>query len=443
MTHGTEVIYEIPLKEEVGTTSWRYVQQGIRKAKKENADIIILNINTYGGSLEYADSIRTAILKCKLPIYAFIDHNAASAGALIAIACDSIFMVPGGSIGAATVVDGQGKVLPDKYQSYMRSMIRSTAEVHGKRKIKTINGDSTYWFRDPLIAEAMVDPRTVVDRIADDSTRVVTLTTQEAIKYGYCEGEASSIKEIATKYLELKNYSIQEYNPTGWDHIWGFLSNPAVQAILIMIIIGGIYFELQSPGLGFPSAAAIIASILYFLPLYMDGVAQNWEIMIFVVGIIALVLEIFVIPGFGIAGISGIILIIMSLIFAIIDNTFFSLSEVMDNDIYTAIFTVIGGIILGIIGVIYISNKIGSKKGIMKYSALQKEQNIDEGYIGVPTDLKALVGKNAETITDLRPSGKIKINDIIYDAVSLGDFIDANTNVKIIKYENAQLYVSK
>lgn len=435
------IIYVIPIQEEINTTSWHTVRQGLSKAKDTKADVIIFKINTYGGNLVQADSIRNAILKCGKPTFAYIDHNAASAGALIALSCNKIFMSEGASIGAATVVDEDGKVLPDKYQSYMRSIIRSTAEAQGKRNIKTANGDSSVWVRDPLIAEAMVDPKTVVPYIGDDSSRVVTLTTGEAKKYGFCDGEVSSINELVTKHLKFNNYVIEEYTPTFLDKLWGFLANPAVQAILIMIIIAGIYFELQTPGLGFPSAAAITAAILYFLPLYMEGMAQNWEIIIFASGVIALVFEIFVIPGFGFAGIAGIILILTSLLLALIDNSFFSLTRVFETDFLTAIITVIIGTILAIALILYISHKIGAKKGIMKFSSLLKEQNVNDGYIGVPSELKDLLGKTGKAETVLRPSGKIRINDEVYDAVSINNFIEQGTQIIVTKYENAQLYV--
>ncbi|MEF9924548.1 MAG: NfeD family protein [Muribaculaceae bacterium] len=440
--YGVNKYFEIPLNEEVGSTSWRLFQSGIKAAEKAEAKAIILHINTYGGTLEHGDSIRTAILNCKLPVYAFIDNNAASAGALIAIACDSIYMRPGASIGAATVVNANGEVMPDKYQSYMRSIIRATAEAHGKvHRPNTSTGDSIQWFRNPIIAEAMVDQRTIVPEIGDDSTRVVTFTSQEAIRHHFSEGEASSSKEIITKYLKQDKYELSSYEPTFWDIIIGFLTNPALQAILIMIIIGGIFFELQTPGMGFPSAAAIIAAIIYFMPLYIEGVAESWEILIFVIGVILLIFEIFVIPGFGVAGISGIILVILSLFCALTDNLIFNFDFISSHYIYISMLTVMAGIILGAILILYISHKIGSKKGFMRNSALELEQNVEDGYIGVPQDLAQYIGKTGISLTVLRPAGKIVIDDKTLDAVSQNEFIEPNTSVKVIKYENTQLYV--
>ncbi len=207
-------------------------------------------MNTYGGGVLEADSMRTAILNASLPVYVFIDNNAASAGALISIACDSIFMRRSGSIGAATVVEGtSGEKASDKHQSYMRAIMRATAESHGKT-MSVQDGDTVYkWRRDPLIAEAMVDERVVVPGFAD-STQILTLTASQATELGYCDGIAESLHEVVVSQLGYNEYTLETYNPSFYDKIKGFLTNGAVQALLIMFIIGGIYFELQSPGIG-------------------------------------------------------------------------------------------------------------------------------------------------------------------------------------------------
>lgn len=435
--------YVIPVDREIGTTSWRIMQRGMEQAVAEDADVVVLHINTYGGAVDAADSMRTRILNSPILVVAFVDNTAASAGALISIACDSIYMRPGGSMGAATVVDGSGTVLPDKYQSFMRSMMRATAESHGKRIVVNAAGDTVeVWRRDPEIAEAMVDPRIVARAVDDDSVRVLSFTVEEAIVAGYCEGKAESVAEVVTARLGLgDDCEINEYSPTAMDMAMGFLSNPAFQAILIMFIIGGIYFELQQPGLGLPSVVALIAAALYFAPLYVEGLAAEWEILAFVVGIILILLEIFVFPGFGIAGILGILLTFTSLVMAMLGNNIFDFEMITSDSIMDAILIVLVGLLLGVAVVIYVSHKIGSKGAVMKYSALDKEQRLEEGYIGVPPELALYVGDYGVAATVLRPGGKVRIGDNILDAVSTGSFIDAGTKVKVVKYENAQLYV--
>ena len=242
-------VLQFDLKEEINPASWRATRKAFDLAKQTKADVIIINMNTYGGQLDYADSIRTKILNSDIKTIVFIDNNAASAGALISIACDKIYMSKGASIGAASVVNGKGEILPEKYQSYMRGLMRTTAEAKG---------------RDPKIAEAFVDPELILDSLKEKG-KVLTLTTKEAIANGYCTAEANSIKEVLAKE-GITNYASTSYKPTTIDFIIGFLINPAVSSVLILLIIGGIYFELQAPGIGFALLVAVVASLLFFAP---------------------------------------------------------------------------------------------------------------------------------------------------------------------------------
>lgn len=423
--NATTKVYVIPIDDEIGTTTWRTVQQGCRDSRRADADILLIHLNTYGGAVAAADSIRTALLNYPRPVIAFIDNNAASAGALISIACDSIYMRQGGSIGAATVVDGGGQQMPDKYQSYMRSMMRSTAEATG---------------RNPLIAEAMVDSRISVPGLID-STKVLTFTSSEALRWGFSNGNAESIDQVLRQHMHLDDYTLDSYHPDFWDYLIGFLSSPAVQAILIMIIIGGIYFELQSPGIGFPSAASVIAAVLYFLPLYIEGIAAPWVILLFVVGIILLVLEIFVIPGFGVAGIGGAVCMIAALFIGLLDDFSFSFDNYSGNEITHAVATVMIGLLLAIALIGLLTWKFGYRL-LPRIATLEKSQLLDQGYVGVDMSPAQLVGKQAKAVTVLRPAGKISVDGKVYDAVSTGEFIDRNQQVTIEKYENAQLYVT-
>ncbi|MDD3078314.1 MAG: NfeD family protein [Paludibacter sp.] len=436
-----KTIYKIDIKKEIGSTTWLYIQKGFEEAQTKKPDFILIHMNTYGGEVVYADSIRTKILNSKIPVYVFVDNNAASAGALIAIACDKIFMRPGGNIGAATVVNETGAQMPDKYQSYMRAKMRATAEAHGKDTIINGNDTTIRWKRDPLIAEAMVDDRTVIPGIID-SGKTLTFTAQEAIKYHYCEGLASSVEDVVQKNLNIDDYQIVSYSPSAWADIKGFLMSSVIQGILIMIIIGGIYFELQTPGLGFPSIAAITAAVLYFAPLYMDGLAANWEILIFVIGLILVALEVFVIPGFGIAGISGITLIIVGLTLSMLNNVDFNFEPVKRGDAGKALLTVMSGLFLGFGLIIYLSSKIGTK-GIFGKMALKTTLENADGYIGVSMTEKKLVGKKGIAFTVLRLSGKVQIEGKVYDAVSEDGFIEKGTEVEVIRYETGQVYVVK
>src|SRR5690606_3365527 len=236
-------VFVFDIKGDIDPRMNRRVGLALQEAANQEADLVIIHMDTYGGVVNDADDIRTLILESAVPTHVFIDKDAASAGALIAIACDSIYMAPGASIGAATVVvGGTGEAAPDKYQSYMRSIMRSTAEATG---------------RDPLIAEAMVDENLEIDSISPKG-QVITFSTSEAIKYGFCDARVNSIDEIL-ELNGLEGYSIEEFQLSQTEKIISIFLNPFISGILILIIIGGIYFELQTPGVGFPIIAAFIA----------------------------------------------------------------------------------------------------------------------------------------------------------------------------------------
>lgn len=429
------LVYKIDIKKEIDKTSWIYLNKGLAEAQSLNADAVLLHLNTYGGLLDAADSMRTAILYSPIPVYVFIDNNAASAGALISIACKKIYMRKGASIGAATVVNQTGESLPDKYQSYMRSMMRATAEAHGRDTI--INGrDTTFkWIRDPKIAEAMVDDRIIIPNLID-SGKTLTFTTEEAVLWNYCEGVAETADEVITKYLQYDKYDLVSFSPSWLDNLKGFLMSPIFQSLLIMIIIGGIYFELQTPGIGFPSAAALIAAILYFAPLYIEGLAANWEILVFVIGLVLVVIEIFVFPGFGVAGIFGTILILIGLTLALINNVNFNFEQVNDMEIGRALIVVVIGITVGFGSMVWLSSRIGAK-GMFRRVALIT----DLGTAVSSPVLTNLVGMEGIAATVLRPSGKVMIDGVYYDGISESGFIEKGIKVIVVRFENAQVYV--
>ncbi|MDR0828940.1 MAG: nodulation protein NfeD [Prevotellaceae bacterium] len=430
---SAKTVYQIDINDEIGSKMWVYTQRGMNEAREKKADLIIIHINTYGGELNFADSIRTVILNSKIPVVAFIDNNAASAGALISLACNRIYMRKGASIGAATVVDGtSGEAMPDKYQSYMRAMMRSTAEAHGK----TEDGK---WVRDPLIAEAMVDSRVVVPNI-DDETTTLTFTTEEAVKNHYCEGVAENIEEVL-KQENISDYELITFQPTFWDKTKGVLTSSVLRGLLIMLIIGGIWFELQTPGIGFPLGLAICAAVIYFAPLYIDGLAAYWEIIMFFVGVVLLILEIFVIPGFGIVGVSGIILMFLGLVFSLLGNDYFNFEGVRTPQIGSAIGTVTGGLVLAFAVIILITWRMGAN-GIFGRLALKSDQKTEEGFIGVPTEQRSLIGYIGVAVTDLRPAGKVEVEGNVYDALADNSkFILNGTKVEVTNFSTAQIGV--
>jgi membrane-bound serine protease (ClpP class) len=436
------LVFRCDIRKMIAAPLWRTVKKSFTEAESLKADYMLIHMNTYGGQVDIADSMRTLILNYKIPVLVFIDNQAISAGALIAIAADSIYMRSGASIGAATVVDQAGQKMPDKYQSFMRGMMRATAESHGKKAVVR-NGDTTWvWRRDPEIAQAMVDPSIILKGIVDTG-QVLTLTTLEAIKYGFCEGQAETIDEVLTG-AGIKEYTIRELDVKLVDRIIMLLVNPVVSGLLIMLIIGGIYFELQSPGIGFPLAAAVFGALLYFAPLYLEGIAANWHVMIFIIGIILLLVEIFAIPGFGVTGVLGIIGIVTGLALVMVDKIVFRSGQSIDGvkEIVGAFAIVIMAAVMSFILSLWLSRKLFAPNRLFGSLALETSVNQSDGFVSFDTGkLKSVVGSRGIAHTVLRPSGKVMIGDEVFSAVAETGFIARGTEIIVRREEQGQLYV--
>lgn len=417
-------VYVLPIETEIDNSAFHHFRKGVEEARQAHASALILRLNTYGGALDAADSIRTALLRLDMPTVAFVDVNAASAGALIALACDSVFMAPAASMGSATVVNGAGEPMPEKYQSYMSTIMRATAEHHGKKA----EGDSLAWRRNPEIAASMVNPEVSV-----------SLTATQAVECGYADGIAPDLESVLAD-LQMAGAPVIYYESSFSDDLLGFLSNAAVRAVLVMLILGGIYMEMHTPGLGFAAAVAVVAATLYFLPMFIVGTVPAWVLICFIGGVALIALEVFVIPGFGVCGIAGILAVAASLIGAMASND--AVTGIGLGSIGRALAVVGAGCVLAIAVVLYLTSSHGPKF-LRRHSELMTELSVADGFVGVDMSPARYVGQKAVSATVLRPAGKIEIGDRIFDAVSTGPFIAAHRHVKVVKYENAQLYVAE
>lgn len=422
---SARIVYVFEMKDDIDPRMNRKVRLALEDASERNAAMIVVHMDTYGGAVNDADDIRTLFLESEIPIVSFIDKDAASAGALISIACDSIYMAKGASIGAATVVmGGTGEAAPDKYQSYMRSMMRSTAEARG---------------RNPRIAEAMVDESLEVEGVSK-AGEVITFSVSEALENGFCEAEVSSIDEIVERN-GLVNYQIYEYAPSITEDIIALFLNPAVSGFLILIIFAGIYFEIQTPGIGFPLAASGLAVVLYFIPYYLTGLASNWEMVVFIIGIVLLAVEIFVVPGFGVFGILGIICILAGLTTGMLPNEQFDFTFVSSGKLFAALLTVILSATIATILIFTLTPKINQWESFSRISLATTQQK-SEGYTSsfYPQEL---LGKEGVSYTRLMPSGKVIIDEEMYDAYSRGEFIDKGEKIIVISTEGTSLRIKK
>ncbi len=413
------------IKDEIDPRMLRYVRLAIENAEKTNADYVIIDMDTYGGVLTDAKEIVDLLMDFKKPLWVYVNSDAASAGALISIACDSIYMSPGATIGAATVVEGTGgQAAPDKYQAYMRGIMRATAEKNG---------------RDPRIAEGMVDERIVIDSIKQEG-RVITFTTSEAIKFGYCEAQVESIEEILSRN-KIVNYEISTFKLGVIEKIIAFALNPFISGLLILVIIGGIYFELQTPGIGFPLFAAVTALVLYLIPYYLNGLADYWEIIALFIGVLLIIAEIFIIPGFGVAGVAGITLTVVSLILIMLNNDFFNFEFVPLGDIVVASAVAFGGLTGGMAVLFFGGSKLMQSKAFQRMALIETQES-SKGFT-VNTQTKSMQGKTGTAYTVLRPSGKVMIDDQIFDAFTRGDYVEKGDAIVVIESEGVTLKVKR
>ena len=416
------VFYRIRLDGDIDAAAQRLVVLGLEKATEADADYVMLDLNTYGGAVNAADSIRTAILRYEKPVIVYVNMQAASAGALISIACDSIYMRTGSSIGAATVVDQSGGVMPDKYQSFMRGMMRSTAQATG---------------RDPQIAESMVD-----------TAGVLSLTPEEALKVGYCEGIYDTEVEVARAVKGDNGFVIKNMDDDlSWlDRLIQILLNPILRSIFMMMIIGGIFVEIRTPGIGLPLLTAVAGALLYFAPAYLGHLVSYWEIILFVAGLVLIGVEIFVLPGFGVCGVTGIIAVVVSLAFAMVDNAdlFHWDGSLNLEPVIMPLGIVILSASVAVFGSVWLVKKLYPTRSF-DHVALRQSLTSEEGFTGVVSGLEGLVGEPVVVFTDMRPSGKVKTTDgrILEAVLKFGGFASKGETLKVLSAEQGRLYCDR
>jgi membrane-bound serine protease (ClpP class) len=397
-----------------------YVSRVVSDAENAGADAIIFKINTFGGRVDAATQIKDAIIGTDLLTIAFINNRAISAGALIAISCDKIVMVPGSSIGAATVVDQTGEKQSEKYQSYMRSEMRSTAERNGRRTD---------------IAQGMVDETFIIEGLVD-STKLVTLTANESYKYGIADTLLENMDEVL-RYFDLAGAKSVVERSNWAEDVVRFLNNPIISSILIMIGFFGLFAEIKSPGWGVPGTAGVLALTLFFGSSYILQLASIVEILMFIAGLGLILLEVFVIPGFGIAGIGGILLIIASLFLALVGaDPFLDMRAVS-----MAIIQLTVALVLSIILIIVLA-KFLPRTNIFKKFVLSVEEKSEEGFVSHSTS-EELVSKTGIALTDLRPSGTAEIDGKRVDVVTDSEFIEKGSNIEVVEVEGIRVVVKK
>lgn len=397
-----------------------YIKKAIKKAEDEGASLIILELDTPGGLLSSALSIKNYIIESNIPVVAYINKNALSAGALISLSCASIYMSDGSIIGAATPVYMKGNTIEkasEKEISAMRAAMRSSAE-RSKKNVR--------------IAEAMVDETIILSKRDDgidlDDKTLLTLSVEEALKVNIADGKANSIIDIIKLRNLSENSTIINFEEEKYDYILRFLINPAVLSALISIGIIGAYIELKTPGFGIGGVISIIAFSTFFFAQVFVGESGFLAPAIFFLGIVLLAIEIFVIPGFGITGILGIL--------GIVAGIFMSFGI---NNIAQATSVIFFSLIADIILIVILARFILKSKGFKNIVALETDT---AGYHS-SVSYDNLLGREGITDTFFRPSGNIIINDKKYDAITEGEFINKGVKIKVILVEGNKIVIKE
>ncbi len=414
----SDVVYVASIDREIDLGMAPYIRRVVDDANSAGASAIIFHINTFGGRVDAATQIKDAILSSKILTIAFVNNRAVSAGALISLSCKKIVMAPGSVIGAATVVDQSGEKLSEKYQAYMRSEMRSTAEKNG---------------RPTDIAQAMVDERIVIKGLVD-STQLVSLTTDEALKYGIADTTAASIQGVLADF-NLSGAKVINVGSNWAEEVVKFLNNPIVSSILIMIGFFGLFAEIKTPGWGVPGTVGIVALALFFGSSYILELASVVDIVLFVIGLVLIALEIFVVPGFGITGISGIILVIAALFLSLTpDLPYFSFDAVS-----RAVIQLSAALLFSLIG-IFFAAKFLPKSTTFRKLILDEAEFAEKGFVSYPT-AKELIGKIGVALTDLRPAGTAEFDDKRIDVVTDSEYINRGTRIKVLRVEGIKVVV--
>ncbi|MFZ5925117.1 MAG: NfeD family protein [Bacillota bacterium] len=399
-----KAVYLISVRGTIEPGLAAYVKRGIAEATRMAASAILLEIDTFGGRVDAATEIRDLVLDSPVPSIAFVKGRAWSAGALITLAAEKIAMVPTASIGAAeTVPKGEKEI------SALRGEFEATAEARG---------------RDPEVAGAMVDADIVIKGLVDEG-KLLTLTAQKALDIGFIDYIARTRKDALEK-CGFSGARIVEV-PQNWaERIARFLTEPTVSSILLIVGFLGLLFEVTSPGWGVPGTSGVIALALFFFGRMVAGLA-GWEVVgLFILGFLLLLAEVFLIPGFGIAGVSGIAAIFTSLVLSFRD---------LREAGFVISFSLVATAFIVVIAFKYLGKSMAFGRVILRAS-----QGRTEGYVATE-DRQAYLGRVGTALTAMRPSGTILIEGVRLDAVTEGDFIQKGGAVEVVKVEGPRLVV--
>ncbi len=397
-------VYVASMKGAVEPGLASYVRRALREAADARASAILFEVDTFGGRVDAATEIRDLVLDASVPSVAFVKGRAWSAGALVTLAAERIAMAPGASIGAAETVPKSEKEI-----SAFRGEFEATAQARG---------------RDPEVAAAMVDSDVAISGLVD-AGKLLTLTAREAMEIGFIDFVAATRAEVLEK-CGLAEALVVEV-PQNWaERVARFLTEPTVSSILLVIGFLGLLFEVTTPGWGVPGTSGVVALALFFGGRMIAGLA-GWEVVgLFILGFVLLLAEVFLIPGFGVAGISGLAAIFASLVL--------SFRDLREAGLVLSFSLVVSAFVAAVA-----ARYLGGPRGVGRL-VLRAREDRREGYTAAQ-DRRAFVGRVGTALTAMRPSGTILVDGVRLDAVSEGDYVEKGDVIQVVGAEGPRLVV--
>ncbi|MBA3555389.1 MAG: ATP-dependent Clp protease proteolytic subunit, partial [Gemmatimonadales bacterium] len=402
-------VYRIDVTGTVENGLAPYIARGLSEAEAAGADAVYLDIDTPGGRVDAAERISDAIRAAAIPVYAFVNPRAFSAGALIAISTTAVYMGPGAVMGAATPVDGEGVRASEKMVSAMRAEFRAVAEQRGL---------------DPRIAEAMVDERIAIPGL-DPADELLTLTTAEALRVGYAKAEVAD-EAALLQAVGLPGARVVPLEPNWAEQVVRFLTNPLVAPLLLSLGVLGLVFEIKTGAFGIGGLLSLTSLGLFFGSSFVLGLAGWEEILLLGLGLVALAVEVLVLPGFGVAGILGLAAIGGAMALAMMG------AAPTTGDVVQAL-AVLGASLVITAAVVFAWLRHLPNSGRFDGLYLKGRMAQSEGYISAPRT--ELVGQDGIALTDLRPAGTARIGTERVDVVTEGEYVPQGSAVQVIRSE--------
>ena len=426
--HQTEAlaqtVYHVDMKLEgmIDPGVSAFVERVIEDAEANEVDAIVFEIDTFGGRVDAATVIRDAILDSKALTIAFINKRAISAGALISLACDKIVMAQAGTMGATTPVDGSGTKASDKVTSYMRAEMRATAERTG---------------RDAKIAEAMVDERVDIPGLSAEAGRPATLTTEQSLNYEMADETAESLRDVLSIY-DLGEAEIVPIELNWAEHVVRLLTHPAVTSILLAVAMFGLIAEVRTPGWGLGGTLALVALGIFFGSHLVVKLAEWQELALFAVGLGLLLVEVIAIPGFGIAGLAGVGLMLGSLVVTQLGDF-----QLWNVDEIAAVIVRLSASMVGAFVLSLIMLRSLPRMASFNRLVLETETRASEGYVSSSREEDELLGKEGVTVSELRPAGIALIDGRRTDVVTDGEFVAVDQAVEVVEVSGNRVVVRR